>query len=171
MNFGETIKAKREALGLSQQQLAEKLFVSRQTVSRWESGSRCPDLIMSKRIAMILGISLDDLIPGEDLTNYVQPKEPSADITCVKVMLTGVMLEAIAAFLIAADSGNMEISGACFILGILVFFVGLWIPFHFPWKAVIDDKLPQRRCPACGQEHDFDYPKCPHCQHDYTAKE
>ena len=69
MTFGEAIRARREAMGMTQQELAARLYVSRQTVSRWESGSRCPDLIMSKKLAMILGISMDELIPGEALAN------------------------------------------------------------------------------------------------------
>lgn len=31
----------------------------------------------------------------------------------------------------------------------------------------IEDTLPQKICPSCGTEHDFDYPKCPKCKHDY----
>lgn len=49
MNFGEAIKKRREQLEMTQQELAQKLFVSRQTVCRWENGSRCPDLIMAKK--------------------------------------------------------------------------------------------------------------------------
>ena len=30
--------------------------------------------------------------------------------------------------------------------------------------------MPQKKCPICGREHDFDYPKCPYCKHDYHAK-
>ena len=75
MTFGEAIKEKREALGMTQQELAEKLFVSRQTVCRWENGSRCPDLIMAKKISMVLGISMDDLVPGEMVQSDLQEKE------------------------------------------------------------------------------------------------
>ena len=32
------------------------------------------------------------------------------------------------------------------------------------------DGMPQKKCPTCGKEHDFDYPKCPYCKHDYYAK-
>ena len=32
------------------------------------------------------------------------------------------------------------------------------------------DGMPQKKCPTCGREHDFDYPKCPYCKHDYYAK-
>ena len=30
--------------------------------------------------------------------------------------------------------------------------------------------MPQKKCPTCGREHDFDFPKCPYCKHDYYAK-
>lgn len=81
MQFGKTIKAKRELLGMTQQDLAEKLFVSRQTVCRWENGTRCPDLIMAKKIALVLGISVDDLIPGDAVQEYVPVKEREADLS------------------------------------------------------------------------------------------
>ena len=66
MAIGDTIRIKREELGMTQKELADKLFVSRQTVSRWESGSRCPDLIISRKIASTLGLSMDELIPSQD---------------------------------------------------------------------------------------------------------
>jgi transcriptional regulator with XRE-family HTH domain len=171
MKFGEAIKQKREQLGMTQQDLAEKLFVSRQTVCRWENGSRCPDLVMAKKIAMVLGISMDELIPGEAVQDYTPPKEPPVDISCVKVMLSGIMLLLIAVFFYVADGTGiyMDISGLCFIGGILVFAVGLFIPMHKK-DAIVDDTLPQRQCPQCGKQHDFDYPKCPHCEYDYLAK-
>jgi len=83
------------------------------------------------------------------------------------VLLTGLMLEVIAAFLIAADKDNMDWAAACFVLGIIAFAAGLFIPFTSKGKPVIDEALPQRKCPKCGKEHDFDYPKCPHCQYEY----
>jgi transcriptional regulator with XRE-family HTH domain len=168
MNFGEAIKEKREKLGLTQQDLAEKLFVSRQTVCRWENGTRCPDLIMAKKISLVLGISLDDLMPGHEVPEYTPPREIAVDLSCVKVMLFGIFLLVIGTFLISADTCNMEFSAFCFIVGIIVFVIGLFIP-QDRGKAIIDDALPQQTCPHCGKSHDFDYPQCPHCGHDYKS--
>ena len=36
--------------------------------------------------------------------------------------------------------------------------------------AVSKDGMPQKKCPTCGREHDFDYPRCPYSKHDYYAK-
>ena len=69
MALGENIKKLREENNLTQQQLADRLYVSRQTVCRWESGARCPDLIMAKKLAMEFGRTLDDLIADEDIRN------------------------------------------------------------------------------------------------------
>jgi hypothetical protein len=119
---------------------------------------------MAKKIAMVLGISLDEIIPGEAVQDYTPPKEPPVDISCVKVMLSGIMLLLIGIFFYVADGTGiyMDISGLCFIAGIVVFIVGLFIPMH-KQDAIVDDSLPQRQCPQCGKQHDFDYPKCPHC--------
>ena len=62
MAWNENIKIQREKNSLTQQQLADRLYVSRQTVCRWESGSRCPDLAMTKRIAQVFGITVDELL-------------------------------------------------------------------------------------------------------------
>ena len=69
MALGENIRKLREKANLTQQQLAERLYVSRKTVSRWESGVRCPDLITAKKLAMELDISLDELISDEEVKN------------------------------------------------------------------------------------------------------
>lgn len=76
MALGDNIKRLREEHSLTQQQLADKLYVSRQTVCRWESGSRCPDLIMAKRLAVELDVSLDELISDEDLKEFTKNDLP-----------------------------------------------------------------------------------------------
>ena len=67
MALNDNIKKFREEKNLTQQQLADKLYVSRQTVCRWENGSRCPDLITAKKLALELDVSMDELISDEDV--------------------------------------------------------------------------------------------------------
>lgn len=66
MAWYKNIKRLREENNLTQQQLADRLYVSRQTVCRWESGSRCPDIDMARSLAKEFGISLDELLSEED---------------------------------------------------------------------------------------------------------
>ena len=75
VEFGEKIKQLREEQGMTQQTLADKLYVTRQAVSRWECGARYPDLITAKKISAILSISLDELLSGEELKENIE-KEP-----------------------------------------------------------------------------------------------
>lgn len=72
IEFGEQLRRAREAKGMTQQSLAEQLFVTRQAVSRWECGDRYPDLLTTKKISTILDISLDDLLSGKEMKKVVE---------------------------------------------------------------------------------------------------
>ncbi len=72
IEFGEQLRRAREEKGMTQQTLAEQLYVTRQAVSRWECGDRYPDLITTKNISRILDVSLDDLLSGKDMTKVVE---------------------------------------------------------------------------------------------------
>ena len=64
-HMGEKIASKRKAAGLTQIEFAEKLSVTRQTVSRWEAGTVMPDIEKISDIASILGVSCDYLLKDE----------------------------------------------------------------------------------------------------------
>ena len=68
--FGENLKKIREEKGYTQQTLADRLFVTRQAISRWEGGSRYPDLMTAKKMSQFLEVSLDDLLSDEDMKQY-----------------------------------------------------------------------------------------------------
>ena len=70
--FGENLKRIREEKGLTQQTLADNLYVTRQAVSRWEGGSRYPDLMTAKKMAQFLGVTMDELLSDDDMQLYVQ---------------------------------------------------------------------------------------------------
>lgn len=70
--FGENLKRIREEKGMTQQTLADYLFVTRQAVSRWEGGSRYPDLMTAKKMAQFLEVSLDQLLQDDDMKQYVE---------------------------------------------------------------------------------------------------
>lgn len=70
--FGENLKRVREEKGITQQTLADYLYVTRQAVSRWEGGSRYPDLMTAKKMAQYFGISLDELLSDDDMKLYAE---------------------------------------------------------------------------------------------------
>ncbi len=62
MSFGSSLFQARKKSGLSQENVAEKLGVSRQTISKWETGETLPDIRQSKGLAMLYHMTLDELI-------------------------------------------------------------------------------------------------------------
>lgn len=70
--FGENLKRIREEKGMTQQTLADYLYVTRQAVSRWEGGSRYPDLMTAKKMAEFLETSVDELLADDDMKMYVE---------------------------------------------------------------------------------------------------
>ena len=67
--IGEFLKELRKEKGLTQEQLADKLFVSRRTVSRWETGSNMPDLDVLVELADLYDVDLRDILSGQRRDN------------------------------------------------------------------------------------------------------
>lgn len=65
MSLGEKIREQRKKAGLSQEQLAEKLNVSRQAITKWETENGIPDIANLVAISDEFGLSLDELIKGD----------------------------------------------------------------------------------------------------------
>ena len=62
MNLGNSLFHARKKSGLSQEEVAEKIGVSRQTISKWESNQSSPDIQSCKAMADVFGISLEELL-------------------------------------------------------------------------------------------------------------
>ena len=62
MSLGSSLYHARKKSGLTQENVAEKLGVSRQTISKWETGETLPDIRQSKALAMLYHMTLDELI-------------------------------------------------------------------------------------------------------------
>ena len=72
MTLGEKIKEARKQCGLSQEQLAEKMAVSRSAVAKWEANNGLPDVDNLKTLATLLNVSIDYLLDnGESLDNGI----------------------------------------------------------------------------------------------------
>ena len=91
MNLGESLLNARKSKGLTQEAAAEKLGVSRQTVSKWETGETLPDIRQSKRLAALYGVTLDELIDFDAGVREIQEvierttEETSAKIDWTKM--------------------------------------------------------------------------------------
>lgn len=73
MELGNKILELRKKNNLSQEQLAEKLDVTRQTISKWELGETSPDIKQARELSKIFKISLDELVDN-DVKNIIVEK-------------------------------------------------------------------------------------------------
>lgn len=89
MNLGNNLFHARKKAGLSQETVAEKLGVSRQTISKWETAETVPDIYEAKKLAKLYYLSLDELIEinidvkeiEEVIKNTNEEKEAKIDWT------------------------------------------------------------------------------------------
>lgn len=86
MKFSEKLTELRHSRGWSQEQLGERLGVTRQTVSKWELGSTTPELEKLAMMSDIFGVSTDELIKGEpqEASRPSEPAEPAEAIQDTK---------------------------------------------------------------------------------------
>ena len=89
MEFHEKLQELRKSRGLTQEELAEALYVSRTAVSKWESGRGYPNIDSLKEISAYFSVSIDDLLSGEKLILLAQ-KENTSNIQRICDLLMGI---------------------------------------------------------------------------------
>lgn len=94
MEIAEQIKAGRARLGLTQDELAQKVFVSRQTISSWENDKTYPDVQSLLLLSQTFGTSIDDLVKG-DVARMKEQLEQ--DVKTLNRFGTGIALSVVAA--------------------------------------------------------------------------
>ncbi len=92
MKLSEKIFDLRKKMGLSQDELAEKLNVSRQSVSRWEVGSASPDAENLKQLSSIFGVSVDYLLNDDSDNDATHSDSKKAETNEPKKQLSFVSL-------------------------------------------------------------------------------
>lgn len=86
MNLGNSLFHARKKCGLSQEDVAAKLGVSRQTVSKWETDETVPDIRQAKKMAVLYSISLDDLVDFDiDIQEIQEIIDKTDDKTAEKI--------------------------------------------------------------------------------------
>lgn len=90
MEFHEKLQELRKSRGLTQEELAEALYVSRTAISKWESGRGYPNIDSLKEISKYFSVTIDELLTGEKLLNIAE-KENSANIRNICDLLFGMV--------------------------------------------------------------------------------
>ena len=119
--LSEKIYTLRRRMGLSQEQLAERIGVSRQAISKWESGQSTPDLDKLLALSQCFGVTMDELTGDRPAPGAAGPKEPvpagipsqTAFRVGVGLCLAGVgLLVALGLLLLLAPSAAERVSGS-----------------------------------------------------------
>lgn len=90
MEFGEKLQNLRKNKGLTQEELAESIFVSRTAISKWESGRGYPSIDSIREIASFFSLSIDDLLSSEKILSLAE-KENKLTIQKMCNLLFGIV--------------------------------------------------------------------------------
>ncbi len=148
MTIGERIQMLRKNNGLSQEDLAKKLLVSRQTVSQWETDQTIPSVDNIYRLKEILNVSFDELLsdekaeteektkeekPLEEYENIISREETefalgvsASGLSGKKMIFAGVLLFAYAVYCICVDSAGFFLG---FFIGVFVLALAIYFSF------------------------------------------
>lgn len=97
MEIGKKLKEIRMKLNLTQEQVAEELFVSRQTISNWENEKSYPDILSIIKLSDLYAISLDELLKGD--RKMIEHLDASTNIVKSNKKLIGAIILNIFLFL------------------------------------------------------------------------
>ncbi len=149
--IGARLARARMAIDLSQENLAERLNVTRQTISNWESGRSMPDIEMLKSLSAALGVPVEKLIYGEDETAERPYRIPNAvGRLCFGLAMAVYILGFIAGISGCAALGEDDVRGA-YVVGTMLptWFVGFAVGSVFLALSEILRLLSIRK----GQDH------------------
>ena len=137
MQLNQKISFHRKRLGLTQIELAEKVGVSRQAVSRWELGTAIPDINNLVRLGELFSVSSDYLLGTEKQTDTVNPAETDVDSPSVRniriklkpkwIPIMGVGVVVILLLVVFAMNDMVATMMAAVSAILLVFLVGLFL--------------------------------------------
>ena len=90
MEFGEKLQELRKSKGLTQEELAEALYVSRTAISKWESSRGYPNIESLKEISSFFSVTIDELLSGEKILS-IADKENKSNIRNMCNFLLGIV--------------------------------------------------------------------------------
>ena len=90
MEFYEKLQELRKSRGLTQEELAEALYVSRTAISKWESGKGYPSIDSLKELSKFFSVTIDDLLSSEKLL-FIAEKENKSNIRSMCNLLFGIV--------------------------------------------------------------------------------
>ena len=161
--IGDFIKQQRKAKGLTQAQLAEKIFVSEKTISKWECGNGFPDTSLMLPLCKQLGITANELLSGKKLASDEYKQQAENNLITLKsqqeqshkqlLTIEGVLgyMSSITFIILVFVASFAELETWTRILLIVIGFIHIIFGIHF---CIVIEK-------------DAGYYECQHCHNKY----
>ena len=154
MNLGEKILKLRKEAKLSQEQLAEKLNVTRQTISNWELNETTPDINQAKALSKIFNVSLDELT-NNDIQSIIESRVSNTE------KLAGLILKI------------LKVLGILFIVLLIIDFISLIVFATLKQNGTVESETTEVEMTCQLDEQDYlitigndGYFNCSNCSKD-----
>lgn len=141
--IAKNLIALRTKAKLTQLQLADMLNYSDKAVSKWERGEAIPDLRVLLRLSEIFGVSIDDIVKGENLNPEIQPKKKISGMRAFIVVMATVLVWFVAMgvfMLFYFIPRTADLAWLTFIVGPLPMAIA-WMVFSAKWGNRITNTL------------------------------
>ena len=186
---GNFIRDKRKAKNLTQLELAEKIFVSEKTISKWETGKGFPDTSLIVPLCEVLEISANELLSGEEINdekdykekaekNLIELKDEQLKTNKVLLRAEYFIIVASIAMLLMCEMLAAFLNIATYLRVILVIIGLLNVVVTFIVCVIIETKVGFYQCGKCGHKYiptyaqsinsmhmgRTKYMKCPKCK-------
>ena len=161
---GSFIRDKRKEKNLTQLELAEKIFVSEKTISKWETGRGFPDTSLMMPLCEVLGVSANELLSGEELKdekvykekaekNLIELKDEQLKTNKVLLRAEYFIIFASIAMLLVCELLAALLNIATYMRIILIILGLLNVVVTFAVCVVIETKVGFYQCKKCGHKY------------------
>jgi transcriptional regulator with XRE-family HTH domain len=135
MDFSNKLKEQRTKHKLSQEQLADKLHIARQSISKWERGEAYPSIGMLLQVSELFDVPVDDLLKGDEyLKNKIVKDGENLKHPRLKSFFEWVFLTGAAILLVRLTIGGLAHFG---VVDWGVEFLGGWLPSLIPLMLMV----------------------------------
>ena len=135
MEFGEKLQDLRKTRNLTQEELAESLFVSRTAISKWESGRGYPSIDSLKEISSFFDVSIDELLSSEKIISIAK-KENELNLQKLYNIFFGIS-DLFAIFLIVLPLYPLTVNGYVYSTNLLSYTEGSTINLVIHWALFL----------------------------------
>ena len=139
MTLGENLKRLRRERGLSQDEVAQKLFLSRQSVSKWENGQAEPGVENLKALAKLYGVTVDALVGAEELLEKETPPVPADGVYLRLLKVRLAVLVVVMLCMLVSDTfyADLQLLSGCLVPGTAAMLLGYWVRKEWTWGLLV----------------------------------